>query len=99
MNNRSPTRTSKFKPACGERSACQLPLEADVFDRVGAAALGSHTCAKTMLAFTRSLRWLIGAFHSRELFGSDLRAVTLGARPALSMTPRRNDCEPRAMYS
>ena len=29
----------------------------------GAAALCSHTCAKTMLAFTRSLRWLISAFH------------------------------------
>ena len=65
----------------------------------GAAALGSHTCAKTMLAFTRSLRWLIGAFHSRELFGSDLRAVTVGARPSLSMTPRSNDREPRPIYS
>ena len=32
----------------------------------GAAALGSHTCAKTVLAFTRSLRWLISAFHNRE---------------------------------
>ena len=32
----------------------------------GAATLGSHTCAKTVLAFTRSLRWLISAFHTRE---------------------------------
>ena len=29
----------------------------------GAAALCSHACAKTVLAFTRSLRWLISAFH------------------------------------
>jgi hypothetical protein len=29
----------------------------------GAAALCSHTCAKTMLAFTRSFRWLVSAFH------------------------------------
>jgi hypothetical protein len=35
----------------------------------GAAALGSHTCAKTVLAFTRTLRWLISAFHNRELAG------------------------------
>jgi len=28
-----------------------------------AAALGSHAGAKTMLAFTRSFRWLISAFH------------------------------------
>jgi hypothetical protein len=33
----------------------------------GAAALCSHTRAKTMLAFTRSFRWLIRAFHNREL--------------------------------
>jgi hypothetical protein len=33
----------------------------------GAAPLGSHTCAKTVLAFTRSLRWLVSAFHNREL--------------------------------
>jgi len=32
----------------------------------GAAALGSHTCAKTVLAFTRSLRWLISAFHKTD---------------------------------
>ena len=29
----------------------------------GAAAFGSHTRAKTVLAFTRSFRWLISAFH------------------------------------
>ena len=33
----------------------------------GSAALGSHTCAKTVLAFTRSLRWLKSAFHNRDL--------------------------------
>ena len=33
----------------------------------GAAALCSHPCAKTVLAFTRSLRWLISAFHNPEL--------------------------------
>jgi hypothetical protein len=29
----------------------------------GAAALCSHPGAKTVLAFTRSFRWLISAFH------------------------------------
>jgi len=29
----------------------------------GTTAFGSHPSAKTMLAFTRSLRWLIRAFH------------------------------------
>src|SRR5262249_40371078 len=29
----------------------------------GAAAVCSHTCAKTVLALTRALRWLISAFH------------------------------------
>ena len=67
----------------------------------GAAALGSHTCAKTVLAFTRTLRWLKSAFHYRELAGSDLRALTVGARPVLSTTPNGNNsaarpisCEP-----
>ena len=32
-----------------------------------AAALSSHPRAKTMLAFTRSFRWLISAFHNREV--------------------------------
>ena len=31
--------TSKIKPACGVRSACQRPLEADVCDHVGAGVL------------------------------------------------------------
>jgi hypothetical protein len=30
----------------------------------GAAALCFHTRAKTVLAFTRSFRWLICAFHN-----------------------------------
>jgi hypothetical protein len=37
----------------------------------GPAAFGSHTRAKTVLAFTRTLRWLISAFHNRELVRSD----------------------------
>jgi hypothetical protein len=61
----------------------------------GSAALGSHTCAKTVLAFTRSLRWLKSAFHNRELARSDLRAVTVGAWQALSTTPRRYEYEGR----
>jgi hypothetical protein len=32
----------------------------------GAAAFGSHTSAKTVLAFARSLGWLIGAFHKTD---------------------------------
>jgi len=32
----------------------------------GAATLCSHTCAKTVLLFTRSFRWLISAFHKAE---------------------------------
>ena len=32
----------------------------------GAAAPCSHTCAKTVLAFTRSLRWLVSPFHKTE---------------------------------
>lgn len=35
----------------------------------GSAALGPHTCTKTVLAFTRSLRWLISAFHNPSLVG------------------------------
>jgi hypothetical protein len=35
----------------------------------GAAALGFHACTKSMLAFTRALRWLISAFHKgRQVF-------------------------------
>ena len=44
----------------------------------GAPALGPHPCAKTMLLFARSFRWLISAFHKSEKFaGRELRAVTL----------------------
>src|SRR5262245_3119263 len=32
----------------------------------GSAALGSHPCAKPVLAFTRSFRWLISAFHKQK---------------------------------
>jgi len=32
----------------------------------GATAFGSHTGAKTVLVFARSLRWLIGAFHKTD---------------------------------
>lgn len=30
------------------------------------AAFGSHPRAKTVLAFTRSFRWLISAFHKQQ---------------------------------
>jgi hypothetical protein len=30
----------------------------------GATAFGFHAGSKTVLAFTRALRWLISAFHS-----------------------------------
>jgi len=39
----------------------------------GAAALGSHTRAKTVLAFTRSLRWLISAFHKPRACSGPIR--------------------------
>jgi len=32
----------------------------------GATAFGSHTRAKAVLAFARSLGWLIGAFHKTD---------------------------------
>jgi hypothetical protein len=38
--------------------------------KCSAAALCSHTRAKTVLAFTRSFRWLISAFHSSGPFES-----------------------------
>jgi len=44
-----------------------------------AAAFRAHPRAKTVLTFTRPLRWLISAFHKAEKFASrELRAVTLG---------------------
>src|SRR5262245_2987921 len=39
----------------------------------GAAALCSHPCAKTVLAFTRSLRWLISAFHKPRACSGPIR--------------------------
>jgi hypothetical protein len=54
----------------------------------GAAALSSHTCAKTVLAFTRTLRWLISAFHNRELAG--LRSESAYSRSTASVV---NDTE------
>ena len=62
----------------------------------GAAALCSHTRAKTVLAFTRSFRWLISAFHRPvNLLRLALRALTLGARPALSTIPGWRNYEAR----
>ena len=52
----------------------------------GAPALGPHPCAKTVLLFARSFRWLISAFHKAENFaGRELRAVTLGWGGGLSI--------------
>ena len=51
----------------------------------GASAFGPHAGAKTVLAFARSLGWLISAFHKTEKFaGRELRAVTLGWSGGLS---------------
>ena len=51
-----------------------------------APALGPHPCAKTVLLFARSFRWLISAFHKAENFArSELRAVILGWGGALSI--------------
>ena len=45
-----------------------------------AATFCSHTRAKTVLAFTRSFRWLISAFHNREVgSASSESAYTRGA--------------------
>lgn len=38
----------------------------------GPATLGSHPRTETMLAFARSFRWLIGAFHNGELAGTPI---------------------------
>ena len=44
-----------------------------------AAALGFHACPKTVLAFARSFRWLIGAFHKAEKWvRRDWGAITVG---------------------
>ena len=52
-----------------------------------AAALGFHTRAKTVLAFTRSFRWLVSAFHNRDWLGPDSGAITVGEQAALSTAP------------
>lgn len=54
----------------------------------GAPAFGSHPRAEPVLAFTSSLRWLVGAFHKAEKSAPrELRAVSLGWSGGLSMKP------------
>jgi hypothetical protein len=53
----------------------------------GPSALGLHPRAKTVLAFTRSFRWLVSAFHDRDWLGPDPGAVTVGEQAALSTAP------------
>jgi hypothetical protein len=86
--------TSKIKPACGGRSACQRPLEAGVCDRVGAGA--QEWLGRPWFAYVRENHAGVYAFASMvdtcvsltvNFFWPDLRAVTLGAQPALSTTP------------
>src|SRR5437870_3117205 len=43
----------------------------------GAAALRFHARAKTMLAFTRTFRWLIGAFHLPGIKPQKVRAASV----------------------
>jgi hypothetical protein len=50
----------------------------------GATAFGPHPCTETVLAFSRSLGWLIGAFHKTGNRSAGPRAVTVGSSPALS---------------
>jgi len=47
----------------------------------GAAAFGFHAGSKTVLAFTRALRWLISAFH-----GAVERTGTVKVALRLSMS-------------
>src|SRR6266436_3160629 len=54
----------------------------------GATAFGPHTSAKAVLAFARSLGWLIGAFHKTVFGWPDRRMGKLGGCSSLS-TPRR----------
>ena len=50
------------------------------------AALGLHPGAETVLAFTSSLRWLVGTFHKAEKYARrELRALTLKWSPGLSI--------------
>jgi hypothetical protein len=51
----------------------------------GPTAFGPHPSTETVLAFPRSLGWLIGAFHKTGNRPADPRAVTVGVPPALSM--------------
>jgi hypothetical protein len=52
----------------------------------GAPAFRPHPGTKTVLAFARSLRWLVSAFHKAEKYlRRELRAVTLGWSKALSI--------------
>jgi hypothetical protein len=51
----------------------------------GPSTLGPHPRAKSVLLFSRSFRWLIGAFHKAENSRPrELRAVTLGWDRGLS---------------
>ena len=54
----------------------------------GAAALGFHPGAKTVLAFPRAFGRLVSAFHKAESFaGRDFGAVTVEMSSALSIAP------------
>jgi hypothetical protein len=53
------------------------------------AAFGPHAGPETVLAFARSLGWLIGPFH-KTATPSGSRALTVGVSPALSTTPQPN---------
>ena len=50
------------------------------------ATFSPHTGTETVLAFARSLGWLISAFHKTETH-SGRRALTVGTRAELSMKP------------
>jgi hypothetical protein len=53
------------------------------------AASGPHPGTETVLAFARSLGWLIGPFH-KTATQSGSRALTVEASPALSTIPQLN---------
>ena len=64
----------------------------------GAAAFAFHARAETVLAFARALGWLIRAFHKTEkLIRRDSRAVTVGMRRALSISP--HEATPKSFAS
>ena len=50
----------------------------------GATSFGPHPGTETVLAFPRSLGWLIRAFHKTGESLAGPKAVTVGASPALS---------------